>query len=194
MKSLGLSLLLVTGLFAADASPHAAHGDAGAKSGLKLELIAGLTEKDFLKLGDKPRTVRVVIVATWSEDNYGMNFNGHSKGGATYTIPQGWTVEVTFINPGPVPHSLIVIDRSDVRKLQMPEPALKGAAVPQHLQGVSFERKQFSFVASEAGDFAFACGFPAHAANGHWISLDISAEAKAPTLKLGDGPVLEAKR
>jgi hypothetical protein len=173
------------------AMDHSAHA---AQSGLKQELIAGLTEQDFLKLGDKPKTVKVLIVATWSTDNYGMNFNGYAKGGARYTIPKGWTVEVTFINPGPVPHSLIVIDRDDVRKLQMPEPYFKGAAVPKHLQGLSFDRATFAFTAGEAGEFAFACGFPAHAANGHWISLDISADAKAPTLKLGDQPEMEAKK
>ena len=178
------------------AAPHGAdHGDSAApNSGLKRELTAGLTEKDFLKLGDKPKTAKIVIVATWSDENYGMNFNGYAKGAARYTIPKGWTVEVTFINPGPVPHSLIVIDKDDVRKLQMPEPYFKGAAVPKHLQGMSFDRASFSFVADEAGEFAFACGFPAHSANGHWIRLDVSADAKVPTLKLGELPVIELKR
>lgn len=178
------------------AAPHAADhgGDAAPNSGLKKELIAGLTEKDFLRLGDQPKTVKVLIVATWSGDNYGMNFNGYAKGAARYTIPKGWTVEVTFINPGPVPHSLIVIDRDDVRRLQMPAPYFKGAAVPKHLQGMSFERANFSFVADEAGEFAFACGFPAHSANGHWIGLDVSTDAKVPTLKCGELPAVEAKK
>jgi len=44
--------------------------------------------------------VKAVVVATWSDDNDGMNFNGCSKGGALYTIPKGWTVEVIFVNPG----------------------------------------------------------------------------------------------
>ena len=88
------------------AKPAEAHGHAEGSSptsGLKKELIAGLTEKDFIKLGEKEKTVKVVLVATWTDDNYGMNFNGHSKGNALYTIPKDWTVEVTFINPGPVP-------------------------------------------------------------------------------------------
>ncbi len=186
--------LLLAG-HAPGAEPHAAnHGPPAAQSGLKQELIAGLTEKDFLKLGDKPKTVKVLIVATWSGDNYGMNFNGYAKGAARYTIPKDWTVEVTFINPGPVPHSLIVIDRDDVRKLQMPQPYFKGAAVPKHLQGLSFDKATFTFTASEAGEFAFACGFPAQSANGHWIGLDISGGAKTPTLKLGEQPAVEARR
>lgn len=171
---------------------HADAGGAGAASGLKQELIAGVTEKDFLKLGEKARTVKVLIVATWGDDNYGMNFNGYAKGGALYTVPTGWTVEVTFINPGPVPHSLIVIEKTAVRKIQMPEPYFKGAAVPKHLQGMSYDKATFTFTADEAGEFAFACGFPTHALNGHWIGLEISNEIKEPTLKLGDKPVMKA--
>ena len=191
---LGLTLSAGAPARAADAAGHHAAGGAGATAGLKRELIAGVTEKDFLTLGDKPKTVKLLLVATWTDDNYGMNFNGYSKGGAVYTIPKGWNVEVTFINPGPVPHSLIVIERTAVKKIQMAEPYFKGAAVPKHLQGMSYDRAAFAFVADEAGEFAFACGFPTHAMNGHWIALDISEEAGEPTLKLGENPARKAER
>ncbi len=177
----------------APADAHAGHA-AGASSGLKRELIDQLTEKDFLRLSDTPKTVKVTIVAVWSEDNYGMNFNGYSKGNALYTIPKDWKVEVTYVNPSPVPHSLIVIDKDDIKKLQVPEPIFPGAAVPKHLQGMSYAVSNFAFTASESGEYAFACGFPSHALNGHWIGLNISADAKVPTLKLGDKPVVEATK
>jgi len=178
----------------AEGHDHADHAATSPTSGLKKELIAGLTEKDFLKLGEKEKSVKVLIVATWSDDNYGMNFNGHSKGSAKYTIPKDWTVEVTYINPGPVPHSLLVIEKENVKKIQIPEPYFKGAAVPKHIQGISYGKSSFTFTADEAGEFAFACGFPAHAINGHWIGLEISADAKVPTLKLGDKPPVEATK
>jgi len=168
------------------------HGAASPTSGLKKELIEGITEKDFIRLGEKEKTVKIVIVAVWSDDNYGMNFNGYSKGNATYTIPKDWTVEVTYINPSPIPHSLIVIEKDSVKKIQVPEPYFKGAAVPKHLQGISYGKSTFTFAADEAGEYALACGFPAHALNGHWVALNISDEVKVPTLKLGDGPVKEA--
>jgi len=179
------------------AKPAEGHGHSEGSSptsGLKKELIAGLTEKDFIKLSEKEKTVKVLLVATWTDDNYGMNFNGFSKGGALYTIPKDWTVEVTFINPGPVPHSLLVIEKDAVKKIQMPEPYFKDAAVPKHLTGISYGKATFTFTPDEAGEFAFACGFPAHAINGHWLGLDISAEAKVPTLKLGDKPAVEAAK
>jgi Sulfocyanin (SoxE) domain len=174
--------------------PHAAASVPNSASGIRPTLIAGVTERDFLKLGDKPKTVRLLVVATWTDDNYGMNFNGHSRGGALYTVPKGWTVEVTYINPGPVPHSLIVIEKSALKKIQIPEPYFKGAAVPNHVQGMSYDRASFTFTPGEAGEFALACGFPTHALNGHWIGLDIAEDASEPTLKLGDKPVMKATR
>lgn len=156
------------------------------------ELLQGITEADFLRLGKEPKSVEVTLIAVFNDENYGMNFNGYGKGGAVYTIPKGWTVHVRFINPSPVPHSLIVIDKEDVRKLQIAEPYFKGAAIEKHLQGIAYEKREFSFVPDEAGAFAFACGFPAHALNGHWVSLQVSATAEKPSLKLGEGEAKDA--
>ena len=171
-----------------DSAPHPAAG-----SGLKKELFAGITEADFLKLGDQPKTAKIIMVAAYTDANYGMNFNGYSHGKATYTIPVGWTVEVTFINPSPVPHSALVVEREMTRKPQMGEPSFKGASVPNPVVGMSLSKASFTFTASEAGDYALACGFPTHASAGHWLALDVSASATAPSLKLGDGPAKEAK-
>jgi|APTNR8051073442_1049403.scaffolds.fasta_scaffold07021_5 hypothetical protein len=189
-----LSLLAFAKVPAQEAKPaeHAAHA-AAALTGIKKELIEGITSADFLKLGDKPKTAKITLVATFTAENYGMNFNGYAKGAAVYTIPTGWTVEVTFINPGPVPHSAIVIDKPDTQKLQVAEPWFPGAAVPKHTQGMSFGKADFSFVADEAGEYALACGFPAHAISGHWVALNVSDAATVPTLKLGDLDAVEAK-
>lgn len=173
------------------ASPHDPAAHAGA--GLKKELFAGITEADFLKLGTEPKTATVVIVAAFTDANYGMNFDGYSNGKAVLTIPTGWKVTVTFINPSPVPHSAIVVDRELVRKMQLGEPAFAGASTPSPTVGTSFGKATFSFTASEAGEYALACGFPTHAANGHWVALNVSDQAKAPTIQLGDAPAREAK-
>ncbi|MDP1528837.1 MAG: sulfocyanin-like copper-binding protein [Rhodoferax sp.] len=176
------------------AAPPAGH-DAHAVEipGLKKELFAGITEADFLKLGDKPKTVKITLVATFSAANYGMNFNGYSHGRAIFTVPKDWTVEVTFINPSPIPHSAVVVEKDTTKKLQMGEAYFDGAGVPKPEVGLSLTKAEFSFVADETGEFALACGFPAHAINGHWLALNISDTAKAPTLQLGDKPAMEAK-
>ncbi len=146
-----------------------------------------------MKLGDKPKTVKITLVATFNAANYGMNFNGYSHGKAIYTVPKDWTVEVTFINPSPIPHSAIVTEKSEVKKLQVPEPYFEGGAIPKHLIGLTLGKADFSFVAEEAGEFALACGFPAHAVAGHWVAFNISAEAASPTLQLGEQPAKEIK-
>lgn len=169
-----------------DAAAHAAPG-------LKQELFAGITPADFLKLGAEPKTAKIILVATYTDANYGMNFDGYSKGGAIFTIPVGWKVDVTFINPSPVPHSAIVVDRDLVQKIQPGPVAFPGASVPNPTMGMSTSKATFSFTASEAGEYAFACGFPTHAANGHWVALNVSADAKVPTLKLGDASAQDAK-
>lgn len=181
-------------LAAADTRPPESSNHAGAHEamGLKKELIEGLTPADFLRLSDKPNTVHLTVIAAYSANNYGMNFNGFAYGNATYTVPSGWTVEVTFINPSPVPHSAIIVERDQVKKLQVAEPAFKGAAVPSHITGISTSKSTFQFVADEAGEYAIACGFPSHALAGHWIAFEVSASAKAPTLKLGEAEPVQA--
>ena len=144
-------------------------------------------ESMFLSVDpNTPKTARLVVVSAYNPVNYGMNFNGFAKGGARYTIPQGWTVSVMFTNNSPVPHSAIVVDKPIVKKLQMGEPAFKGASTPYPVRGTTGKGGvAFQFVADEAGEFAIACGFPSHSANGHWIAFDISPTATAPSLQFG---------
>jgi sulfocyanin len=160
--------------------------------GLKRELIEGVTPADFLRLSNKPKTVHITLVATYSANNYGMNFNGFPYGKAVYRIPAGWNVEVTFINPSPVPHSAVVVERDQVKKLQVGEPAFKGGATPSATVGISSNKAAFQFTADESGEYALACGFPSHALAGHWITLEVSASVAAPTLQLGDEAPVQA--
>ena len=187
-------IVLATLLFSALAG-HAqeAHNHGSLIPGLKKEMFAGITAEDLLKPGSEPKSVKVVLVATFNDANAGMNFNGYSHGKATLTVPKDWKVFVTFINPSPIPHSAIVIDRADTKKLQVAEPYFAGGATPKHTQGMSMGKADFTFVADEAGEYALACGFPAHSATGHWVALNVSAEATVPTLQLGDLPAKEIK-
>ncbi len=164
-----------------------------AGAGLKKELMAGIGEADFLKLGDQPKTAKVTLVVAFSDANSWMNLNGHANGSAIYTIPTGWTVEVTFINPSPSPHSAIVVERDMLKKVQLGEPAFKGASTPDPVRGMSTSKATFSFKAGDRGQYGIACGVPTHAIAGHWVALNVSDEAKVPTLKLGSAPAKEAK-
>ncbi len=176
------------------AEPAAEHSAAAhAANGLKREWIDGVKPADFLKLGDAPKTVKITLIAAFTEANHGMNFNGYSHGKAVYSIPTGWKVEVTFVNPAPVPHSAIVVERPLVKRLQMGDPAFEGASVPNPAVGIALKKSTFTFTAAEAGEYALACGFPTHAINGHWLALEIRDDLKVPTLKLGDAEPFPAK-
>lgn len=188
--SVFLVLFIALGAFG---QAPAGHDHGTAIPGLKKEMFAGITADDLLKLGDKPKSVKVVLVATFNAANYGMNFNGWSHGKAVLTVPKDWSFNVTFINPSPIPHSAIVIEKSETKKLQVAEPYFAGGAIKDHLKGLSMGKADFTFVADEAGEFALACGFPAHSATGHWLTLNISADATVPTLQLGDLPAKEIK-
>jgi len=144
----------------------------------------------FLRLGDDGKRVQIVLISAYNGANYGMNFDGFAKGQARFTVPLGAEVEVAFTNRSPVPHSVVVVERPQVKRLQMGDPAFTGASSPNPVRGTTGTKGEvFRFKASEAGEFAFACGFPSHAANGHWIALDVSEKATAPSLQLADGPV-----
>jgi hypothetical protein len=180
-------------LAAADEVPGVHDPAVHAGSGLKKELIAGIGEADFLKLGEQSKTLKITLVVAFNDANSWMNFNGYSHGAAVYTVPKGWTVEVTFINPSPSPHSAIVVEREMLRKVQVGEPAFKGASTPNPIRGLSTTKSIFSFIASEPGQYGIACGVPTHATAGHWVALNVSADTTLPTLKLGNAPAREAK-
>ena len=187
-----LALSLLSSLALAQQPAGHEHGGATIPD-LKKELFAGITEADFMKLGDKPKTVKLVLIATFNAANYGMNFNGYAHGKAIFTVPTGWNVEVTFINPSPIPHSLLVVEKDMLKKPQMGAPYFDGAGVPKPEQGMAYAKADFAFTADEAGEYALACGFPTHAGNGHWVALNVSDEAKTPTLQLGEAPAKEIK-
>ena len=174
-------------------TPPLGHDHSQEIPGLKKELFAGITADDLLRPGATPNSVKVVLVATFNAANYGMNFNGYSHGKAVLTVPVGWKMDVTFINPSPIPHSAIVCEKAETKKLQIAEPYFEGGATPKHIMGQTMGKSEFSFTPDEAGEFALACGFPSHAVAGHWISLNVSAEAKVATLQFGDQPAKEVK-
>ncbi len=183
--ALACALALNLMLQAADAPTAPTGHDHGTPSGDPK--AAEPQESMFLSVDPiTPKTARLVVVSAYNPVNYGMNFNGFAKGGARYTIPQGWTVSVSFTNNSPVPHSAIVVDKPIVKKLQMGEPAFKGASTPYPVRGTTGKGGvAFQFVADEAGEFAIACGFPSHSANGHWVAFDVSTTATAPSLQFG---------
>lgn len=134
----------------------------------------------FLAQDAEKKEATLHIVATFDKSNYGMNFNGFSKGAAGYDIPVGWKVKVVFCNNSAVPHSIIVVDAEDAStKINLGEtPYFAGASTPSPIAGTTSAIEKFEFTVDEPGEFAFACGFPTHSANGHWIFLNAKKDIK----------------
>ena len=192
-RPFSIALFLAFSLCAhAEGTPPADHGSHPVPT---VNKAVDPKEDQFISLDpSNPKTVKVVIIASYNAANYGMNFNGFAKGGAKYVIPLGWNVVVNFTNNSPVPHSAIVVERTTVKKIQMGDPYFKGASSPSPLRGTTGKAGvEFRFIAEEAGEYAIACGFPAHSANGHWIGFEVSATDEKPSLRFGAGAPFLAK-
>lgn len=189
-RSIGIALVLWASATADAQSPPATNHDAhGTHPAVPANEVPPKAE-DFLSLSPDGKKVRIVIISAFNGANYGMNFNGFAKGQAKFVVPLGADIEVSFTNRSPVPHSVVVVERAQVKRLQMGDPAFEGGSSPNPVRGTTGAKgESFQFKASEAGDFAFACGFPSHAANGHWIALEVSDKVKLPSLQLGGGSV-----
>ncbi len=168
------SVLVSTTLFAEDVAPPAPAEKPHCHT---VEPNGTFTAPIFLAQDAEKKEATLHIVATFDKSNYGMNFNGWSKGEGGYDIPMGWKVKVVFCNNSAVPHSLIVVDADDTTKVNLgDEPYFTGASTPSPIKGTTSAIENFEFTADEAGKYAFACGFPTHAANGHWIYLNIKKD------------------
>ena len=176
--SITLGLLLFSCCLFAE-EDHSKHSVAGRQ----LPSPGPESASQFMQVNKEAREAKLTIIATYNDANYGMNFNGHFKGSATYQIPLGWKVIVEFKNMSPVPHSAVVVEKAMTRKLQVGDPYFDGAATQDSLKGLVKE-DTFDFIADEVGAYAIACGFPAHATGGHWIGLKVSKDLGMPELIL----------
>jgi len=150
----------------------------------------------FLKQNTEKKEIQIFIIATFDKSNYGMNFNGISKSEGGYEIPLGWKVNVTFCNNSDVPHSVMVVEEDIAeRKINLGDtPYFDGAATPKpNTLGTTSNVEKFEFTPDETGDFAFACGFPTHSANGHRIFLKIKKGLKQAAFILPDKKKSDAK-
>ena len=118
------------------------------------------------------------FVGTWNQNRGCVHFL--LVPGTKILEPKSWNqnLKVTFENWSPVPHSLIIVEEDSVVKPQVGTAYFDGASTPNPTLATAPKKATFSFVVDEPGDFAFACGFPAHSANGQWIKLEVSDDFK----------------
>jgi sulfocyanin len=143
---------------------------------------SGTKVNEFMSYDPAAKTVALVLNAAHGPVNGGMNFNGASNGGATITVPVGWSVSWKFRNEDAIPHSAIVLPNTMPFPAQPQDPAIPRAYTKDVTAGLPTNgTDQTTFKASPAGQYVIACGVPGHAPSGMWINFVVSADAKAPT-------------
>jgi sulfocyanin len=143
-------------------------------------------DSTWLKYDAAAKTVHFQLTAGLTGLNGALNFNGFRDGGLVLEVPAGTKVVVDFTNDdGMLPHSAEVI----AAKVPVPpgptDPAIARAYTDKLEEGLPpLAKNGMTFTANPPGDYFFFCGVPGHGASGMYISLKVSATAKAPSLTL----------
>ena len=164
-----------------EAAPPAAPG--GAAGGAA---TAAGTMPDWMQVDNAAKTVTMTIDGGQPGGTSQWNFNGHSNGEATITVPQGYAVTVHFHNADPaMAHSFAILGQigNYPATFDNPTPAFPGAMSPDptNLQGGTQpgQSVDVKFTATTAGNYAMVCLMPPHALTGMWIRFDVAADGSA---------------
>lgn len=146
----------------------------------------GSSSTQWLTMDSSKKSVDLKLEADDGNAGGGMNFNGYSNGSMTVTVPNGWTVNVSFSNDNSfMPHSAMVVpytDRSDPNFPSSSE-AFQNASTPNPTNGItSGSTQHFTFKADKTGKYAIVCAVPGHAASGMWDTLVISDTATSASI------------
>jgi hypothetical protein len=112
----------------------------------------------------------------------GFQFNGHSSGSATLTLPPKANVVINFINKDGTPHSAEVIPGEGPIPNSGGDPAIPRAYTNQLLQGLPQEGTDvMRFTVPDSGTYRIFCGVPGHGLSGMWIWMKVDPAAKTPS-------------
>lgn len=141
---------------------------------------------DWFAMDEGAMTVTLDIVAGSTTDNNSWNFNGFVNGGATVTVPVGYTVTINFSNNDPnMAHSIGVDARTGnfPPNIADPTPVFAGAisSNPTSLVDATMpgESETMTFTADTAGEYTLVCYIPGHAVTGMWIRFNVSDDGSS---------------
>lgn len=135
--------------------------------------------RKFLAVDAHRQRVTITLIASYDGANSGFNFDGYSRF-LLWTVPKGWTVRVVCANRGPLRHSCAVVQGPDSTK-----PAFRGASTPQPRLGLEAgHTARFTFRASKAGVYRFACLVQGHEAARMYDVLKITRGGKPRVVNL----------
>jgi len=145
-----------------------------------------MTVPSWMKVDKGAKTVTLDIHAGQTAANNHWNFNGHFKGDATITVPEGYKITIKFTNDDPSLAHSIGVDSAYTTfpaTFTNPQPIFPGAisSNPTDMTKATQPKQSqtLTFTASKAGNYTLNCFIPGHALTGMWIGFDVSADGKA---------------
>lgn len=135
----------------------------------------------FLRVDARTHTATITLVASYDGENNGFNFDGYSRE-LMWSVPRGWKIRVVCKNRGPLRHSCAVVANALATK-----PAFPGAATARPTVGLAPGKSAtFSFRATKAGVYRFACLVAGHEDARMWDVLKITRRGK-PSVRTLEG-------
>jgi uncharacterized cupredoxin-like copper-binding protein len=140
-------------------------------------------DASWFSVDEAAQTVSITIAAGATSANNYWNYNGLYGGAGSITVPEGFTVTVTFENKDPnMAHSIGLGARASSYPTNFtnPEPVFAGAMssnptsmIESTLPG---ETETLTFVASAAGEYTLICYVSGHAATGMFLNFNVSSD------------------
>ena len=133
--------------------------------------------------------VTFTLTSAYNGNNGSWNYNGFYNGSANLVVPQGWNVNLKFVNPdGNYRHSVAVIKMWDGDVPQEADEQLVAIARAYSLspaQGCLSCKEDVKFKAKNRDDYTIGkysafCGVPGHGGSGMWLEFSVIDGIDAP--------------
>ena len=135
------------------------------------------------------KLVTFTLTSAYNGNNGSWNYNGFYNGSANLVVPQGWNVNLKFVNPdGNYRHSVAVIKMWDGDVPQEADASLVAIARAYSLspaQGCLSCKEDVKFKAKNRDDYTIGkysafCGVPGHGGSGMWLGFSVIDGIDAP--------------
>lgn len=122
------------------------------------------------------------VVAAQTGANNGFNFDGYFNGGATFTVPVHWNVDLEYKNLAALPHSVAIADSQKAPASLETFGFAPVASANPTVGTVSRTWQLLAFDADHVGHYFMDCLVPGHLQSGMWDNFIVSPTATAPSL------------
>ena len=144
----------------------------------------------WMVVDNENKSVTFTLTSAYNGNNGSWNYNGFYNGSANLVVPQGWNVNIKFVNPdGNYRHSVAVIKMFDPSNIpQEAEEQLVAIARAYSLSpanGCLSCKEDVKFKAKNRDDYTIGkysvfCGVPGHGATGMWLGFSVKDGIDAP--------------